>query len=85
MNWWLKQNDLHVATDLQCDCPREMDDDEHQRKCRPYGVFALSTLDDRSVGIFPEILTPWFPSMTELFVHIAEHREAIEAKLEAAQ
>jgi hypothetical protein len=77
---WLDAFELHVESDLTCDCPQPWIR-EHSEHCRPYQISAISTASDPTVGIFGYILTPWCKTEDELVGYVSQHRADIEVRI----
>jgi hypothetical protein len=61
----LHDADYSIYSDVTCDCPASMDDDEHSRVCEPRPIFYLRSYDDPSVGIYGCKCSPTFSTMAD--------------------
>lgn len=73
---WCYDWDVHVQNDISDDCECEESDCFHI-----YSVYAIQTLHDPSVGIFGQLVTPYFRTEEELMEYVSIHQVEIEDEL----
>jgi len=77
----LHDAEILVNTDITCNCPSDMPDEQHQAVCQPYQIFFLRTLHDPSVGIYGETISELFKSEIALETWLDNLSEADYNKL----